>query len=461
MQALEAQFHPGYDFLPHSSAIDYFDSLDAQVSALDHFDCDDDSSLLPDLCFPGSPGYDSDSSTNRIPSSRHVSPPSLDLQGDGSDDQDPNVPAPFTDQSLRRPLSYRQGLQQARHDWYAPPDIARGFLHAHQDWYVPPDIADIDASEPSLFETSIPRVPVIAPVPGPEIIPQGNGPGKHGTISYEPPQPPKHGGWWFHVDTGADVHVTYFPEELAHRVHSAGHCGTAGSTSMNVVCEGMWVLQGPPSYRPEFHAVLTALGCPGAKRRLLSLHAMARSGYDCVHHVRSHVQVTHRATNTLYRLSCTTNHETDFVELIPCKASLPKHAYGEINAIDLAKTIKGPALFHLLHLRLGCLGVVILKRMISQCSVQALPPKVEIPDNFNCPIYLRLKSQTVSHRPRASLVLNVKGDRFHMDFGFFNVPSIRVFQSFLVIVEAVTSYTWVFLHRNKNPPIALNISLLC
>jgi hypothetical protein len=127
----------------------------------------------------------------------------------------------------------------------------------------------------------------------------------------------------------------------------------------------------------------------------------------------------------------------------------------KINAIDLAKTSKGPALFHLLHLRLGCLGVDVLRRMISQRSVQGLPLKVKIPDDFNCPICLRSKSQTVSHRPRASLILNVKGARFHMDFGFFNVPSIHGFQSFLVIVEAVTSYTWVFLRRNKNPPIAL------
>jgi hypothetical protein len=162
------------------------------------------------------------------------------------------------------------------------------------------------------------------------------------------------------------------------------------------------------------------------------------------------------STNMSYRLSCTTHDETDFVELVPCKASVPSHVYGEINAIDLAKTIKGPALFHILHLRRGCLGVNVLKHMISQRSIQGLPLKVEeTPDNFNCPICLRSKSQTVSHCPRASLVLNVKGARFHMDFGFFNVPLLRGFQSFLVIVEAVTSYTWVFLRRNKNPPIAL------
>jgi hypothetical protein len=182
---------------------------------------------------------------------------------------------------------------------------------------------------------------------------------------------------------------------------------------------------------------------------------MECAGYDCVHHVKSHVDVTHRATNTSYRLSCTTYRETDFVELLPCKASLPAKVYGEINAIDLARSIKGPALFHLLHLRLGCLGVEALKRMITHCSVQGLPVKVEIPSDFNCPIFLRTKTQTVAHRPRDNLTLQVKSARFHMDFGFFNVPSVRGFNSFLVIVEAVTSYTWVFLCRNKNPPIAL------
>jgi hypothetical protein len=86
-------------------------------------------------------------------------------------------------------------------------------LQDHHD--VPLDVADVDAPEDQLLEASIPRVPV-APVPGPEIVPQGNGQGITNTVSHEPPQPPKHGGWWFHVDTGANVHATYFPDELAH-----------------------------------------------------------------------------------------------------------------------------------------------------------------------------------------------------------------------------------------------------
>jgi hypothetical protein len=70
------------------------------------------------------------------------------------------------------------------------------------------------------------------------------------------------------VDTGANIHGTCYPNELAHRVHTAGHCVTAGSSTMDVICEGMWVLKGNPGDCPEFHAVVTALGCPGAKCRL-------------------------------------------------------------------------------------------------------------------------------------------------------------------------------------------------
>ena len=84
------------------------------------------------------------------------------------------------------------------------------------------------------------------------------------------------------------------PDELAHRVHSAGYCGTAGSSSMDVTCEGMcWVLQGNSKDCPDIRIVLTALGCPGAKRRSFSPHAMSRASYDCLNHVKSHVQLTH------------------------------------------------------------------------------------------------------------------------------------------------------------------------
>ena len=111
----------------------------------------------------------------------------------------------------------------------------------------------------------------------------------------------------------------------------------------------------------------------------------------------------------------------------PLKKDLDQSPY----TIDSAKTVKGAALFHLLHLRLGCIGVDVLKTMTHQHSVQGLPLKAEIPEDFDCPICLGSKSQTVGYRPRANLVFNIKGARFHMDFNFFNVPSIHPFLSLL------------------------------
>jgi hypothetical protein len=89
----------------------------------------------------------------------------------------------------------------------------------------------------------------------------------------------------------------------------------------------MWVLQGNSLDCPNFHAVLTGLGCPGAKRCSLSPHALARAEYYCCYHIRSHVDITHCVINTAYCLSCTTHCETDCVELMPCKAALPPQVY--------------------------------------------------------------------------------------------------------------------------------------
>ena len=78
----------------------------------------------------------------------------------------------------------------------------------------------------------------------------------------------------------------------------------------------------------------------------------------------------------------------------PLKKDLDQSPY----TIDSAKTVKGAALFHLLHLRLGCIGVAVLKTMTHQHSVQGLPLKAEIPEDFDCPICLGSKSQTVPAR---------------------------------------------------------------
>jgi hypothetical protein len=309
MRNLEAQYHPGYDFPAQNAAIDYFDSLD----------CTDDASI-PDLYWPGDDFHDSP--RDLITSSSYfdyitsaVAPPALSallpassslslsqLTGDGLPVLHKFTTADWSTNVLNATFGPTG---------YSHKPVVTPFLEAtvaQLDGEV--EVLDAD-HESTVLDDSVPPVPV----PAEEIIPQCNGPGRtpERTTSYEPPHQPPNGDWWFHVDTGANVHVTCYPNELAHRVHSTGHCGTAGSSTMDVICEGMWILQGNPSDCPDFHAVITALGCPGAKRRSFSLHAMARSGYDCVHHVRSHIDVVHQARNTSYRLTCTTYRETDFI----------------------------------------------------------------------------------------------------------------------------------------------------
>ena len=72
----------------------------------------------------------------------------------------------------------------------------------------------------------------------------------------------------------------------------------------------------------------------------------------------SHVLLAHQhATNNSCHFECTLHCETGFIKLLPCKAALPANVRGEIKATDLATTVQGAALFHLLHLCLGFAGV--------------------------------------------------------------------------------------------------------
>lgn len=60
--------------------------------------------------------------------------------------------------------------------------------------------------------------------------------------------------------------------------------------------------------------------------------------------------LTDRATKTFDHSECTMYRESDFIELLPCKAALPANMHGEINAIDLTQTVQAAALFPFLHL---------------------------------------------------------------------------------------------------------------
>ncbi len=69
----------------------------------------------------------------------------------------------------------------------------------------------------------------------------------------------------------------------------------------------------------------------------------------------------------------------------------PPPTFG-VSAIDLANTMPSSSLYHLLHLRLGCLGTCTMELFLNRRSVLGLPTNVKIPINFSCPTCTRENS---------------------------------------------------------------------
>jgi hypothetical protein len=65
-----------------------------------------------------------------------------------------------------------------------------------------------------------------------------------------------------------------------------------------------------------------------------------------------------------------------------------------ISAINLANSVKGDALFHLIHFRLGCIGVRAMKEILKNGAlVRGIPANFKIPDVFNCPICMQAAAE--------------------------------------------------------------------
>eukprot|EP00978_Attheya_sp_CCMP212_P035014 scaffold150155_cov50-Attheya_sp.AAC.2 len=81
------------------------------------------------------------------------------------------------------------------------------------------------------------------------------------------------------------------------------------------------------------------------------------------------------------------------------------------------------------------------------CAEQHLTdlPKTYQPLRTPCPaICIVTKGKRIPRNPTSDVPLP-PGTRLHMDFTFFNVISIRKFNSALAIVDATSSYPWGFL----------------
>ena len=135
----------------------------------------------------------------------------------------------------------------------------------------------------------------------------------------------------------------------------------------------------------------------------------------------------------------------------------PNVAAITVARLDLAKNFHPDSLYHLLHLRYGCPSKRQMEIILKGEKTRGVPANVTIPEFFRCPICDKEKMNSLLKHGISDRTFLPIGVRFSGDFGFFRTTSVRGFTCFLLILEAVTGYKWVFCRRSKHPPTNLLI----
>ena len=120
--------------------------------------------------------------------------------------------------------------------------------------------------------------------------------------------------------------------------------------------------------------------------------------------------------------------------------------------------ISQQAKFELWHQRLLHPSEQTMKR-VGQC-VDGVPKRF-IPHEFHhCDTCHQEKSSDRRKKPRGKIEPQHIGERFHMDYGFVSgkkdgtiIRSHDGYKAYLLIVDSKTRYMWIFLSKNKVPPI--------
>ena len=96
---------------------------------------------------------------------------------------------------------------------------------------------------------------------------------------------------------------------------------------------------------------------------------------------------------------------------------------------------------------------------LSAC-VDGVPPNMARHQFHQCHSCHEAKITTRKHRTVRDSAANHPGERYHMDFGFVSainnsniIRSHDNYKAYLLIIDSKTRYTWVFLSKNKQPPL--------
>lgn len=124
------------------------------------------------------------------------------------------------------------------------------------------------------------------------------------------------------------------------------------------------------------------------------------------------------------------------------------------------------------HQRLGYAGDNVM-RQLHKCA-DGVPNLGQQKHQFHkCETCMRAEVKAAPKQKSITTTTNMRGQQFHMDYGFVRgsdykdanekggiVISRDGYNSYLIIVDAFTRYTWVYLTADKQPPLSIVSSFL-
>jgi len=251
----------------------------------------------------------------------------------------------------------------------------------------------------------------------------------------------------FHVDFGANI-IIVNTNKFFHTFQAQKECieHIAGDSIPGIEGYGTIIIQ----LNHKIHVVRNVAYMPRNTKCTLSAHHLYRTNKftASTHSMHACVKIIDKdGTQTKLPITSIIN-SLDYVTvqlLPPCDTQQFPIACASTNRKMLLTA-------ELIHQKCAHYHYDRVQHLARNDLITGLPRNLP-PMNKPCPICLAMKSRKLPRKKKVDWTQFDPGESMHMDFAFMPVTSIRGFTSFLSIKDAATNYTWIFLSRNKRPPL--------
>ena len=250
----------------------------------------------------------------------------------------------------------------------------------------------------------------------------------------------------FHVDFGANI-VIMNSNKFFHTFQARKECieHIAGDTIPGIEGYGSIIVK----LQHKLHVIRHVAYMPGNTKCTFSAHHLHRTNKfrSGIHSMHACIKlIDHEGFQTKIPVDKIING-LDYVtmDLLPPNTNT-------ITPIACSAARKMVLTADLIHHKCAHYHYERIQHLATHEMITGLPkhlPSMEKP----CPICLAMKSRKLNRKKKQDWSKYEPGESMHMDFAFMPETSIRGFTSFLSIKDAATNYTWIFLSRNKRPPL--------